>query len=472
MRVENPFTRDYWLGEVDARPLALFRILFGSVVLFDLLYRLPDVGFFFSDDGATPRHALPSLWGSWSLFRLVGSPGAVLFLYWLGILAVLAMTLGFRTRLASAATFAFIASLHFRNPAIAIGPDRIMAVLSFWLMLADAGGAWSLDRVRGRSLGPTIPAAGFRFLQWQVALIYFFAGLAKLHVWKSGLALYHFLQIRDCARPLGLLLARWPTVCIALNWLVLATEIGVPLLLVPLTPLWGKPIRVVGIVGGLGLFLGIFLTLRVGPFPQVMASGLALFLLPEWLDRVGPVDRNRAAPAAPRTRPPLLVLGLGGLQLGLVLWSLLSFHLGWPEGGPIGEELRQLDLNQAWTMFAKPAHPSWVWWTGVGVLANDERTSVLEELAPGMVSIQPRPDWQNFRRHLMELPSRRERELFGRYVCRLFDRDAPVSLRELELTLHALPTHDPGEPVAAERIERVYHLSCGAPMLGAPAAIE
>src|SRR4029077_7691295 len=57
---ENPFRRAYWFGEVDPRPLALFRILFGSVVLFDSLRRLPDVVFFFSDDGHAPRPALPA----------------------------------------------------------------------------------------------------------------------------------------------------------------------------------------------------------------------------------------------------------------------------------------------------------------------------------------------------------------------------------------------------------------------------
>src|SRR5450432_3703277 len=138
MRVENPFTRDYWWGEVDPRPLALFRILFGSVAFVDLLLRLPDVGFFFSDEGYAPRQLAPTLVQGWSLFRLVGSPGAVLALYCTGLLAVAALTLGFKTRWASIATFLFLASLHLRNPLISIGPDRILAVMSFWLMFADA----------------------------------------------------------------------------------------------------------------------------------------------------------------------------------------------------------------------------------------------------------------------------------------------------------------------------------------------
>jgi hypothetical protein len=472
MRAENPFTRDYWLGDVDPRPLALFRILFGSVFLVDLLHRLPDIRFFFSDEGYAPREALPTLARGWSLFWLVGSPGAVLVLYWAGIVAVAALTLGFRTRLASMATFAFIASLHLRNPLISIGADRMMAVMSFWLILADAGGAFSLDRRMGRRSGPTVPAAGLRFLQWQVALVYLAAALAKRKSWGDGLGLYRLMQVHDCTRPLGQALTRWPTLSIALNWLVLAAELGVPLLLIPLSALAPKWARAAGVAGGFILFTGIFLTMRVGAFPELMVAALALFLLPEWLDRIGAVDRTPiAAPLPTSLRRRLAILGIGGLQLGLVAWSLASLSLRWPEGRLIKSEIQQLDLDQAWTMFAKQSLPYDAWWTGSGVLENGGRSEVLAALVPEMITTAPDFDWQNFRRQLMAPANRPERILFGGYVCRTFNRGAPVPMRVFELTLHGQRVHDPGVP-AEEPIRRVYHLHCSGDLEEEPAGSQ
>jgi hypothetical protein len=60
--------------EVDLRSLALTRILFGLVIVFDLFFRLDDLTFFYTDAGLLPREyfirLLDNGW-NWSVHLLV-----------------------------------------------------------------------------------------------------------------------------------------------------------------------------------------------------------------------------------------------------------------------------------------------------------------------------------------------------------------------------------------------------------------
>ena len=46
---------DYWFGQVESRPLSLFRIFFGLLVLKNALYSIPLAQLFYSDEGIVPR---------------------------------------------------------------------------------------------------------------------------------------------------------------------------------------------------------------------------------------------------------------------------------------------------------------------------------------------------------------------------------------------------------------------------------
>ncbi len=313
---ENPLTKEYWFGKVDPRPLALFRLLLGAVILFDLLHRLSQVRVFLSAEGLDPRDQLSATGFTWSLFRLTESPTAVMLLYVAGCASVAAFLVGYRTRLAQVAMFVFLASLHFRSPPFAgASTDRVMETMSFWLLFTDCGAVWSLDWVAKRRAGRPVPAIGLRLVQWQFGLILLVGALAKQKTWSDGLAIYHVLQVRTFATPLGAALVAWPRLCFALTWLVLGLEVAVPLLLIPLAPLAPRLMRAAGILLGLGLFLGILLTLKVGCFTELMMLGFVLFVLPEWLDRAGwivPLDQAaRAALAAPERGTPGILHRLG-----------------------------------------------------------------------------------------------------------------------------------------------------------------
>ncbi|MCI0349187.1 MAG: hypothetical protein L0Z53_07160 [Acidobacteriales bacterium] len=54
----NFLRRGYWFGQIDSRPLSVFRIVFALLLLKDALYHLPLAGLFYSDAGLVPRAVL------------------------------------------------------------------------------------------------------------------------------------------------------------------------------------------------------------------------------------------------------------------------------------------------------------------------------------------------------------------------------------------------------------------------------
>ena len=456
---ENPLRREYWLGTVDPRPLALFRLLFGTVVLFDLLQRSPDVRIFLSDEGFAPRATSPWLSASWSLFRLVGSPPAVMMLYLAGCASVVAVLVGYRTRLAQVAMFVFLASLAARDPSFVTGPDHFIGVMSFWLLFADSGAVWSVDWLRHGRETRAVPALALRLLQWQFGVVLFFASEAKWAAWGNGLGIYHITQYRDWITPLGATFMAWPAVCIALNWMVISFEVAIPLLLIALAPLAPRWCRAAGVLAGSALFIGMFCFVRVGSYPELLLAGLTLFALPEWLDRLG-LGSRPAEVRPPITASRWIPAALGGAQLAVIIWSLIAARSRLPEGDLVREELQQLNLVQIWLMFARPM-PFSPRWTDTGTLSDGSQREILSEVVPQVLAWPPTGDlWRNTRQRMMAPSSEPFRQSFVNYVCREFNRLSPVPLVGITLELHGQAMHDPGEQPTEERILHAYRHSC------------
>jgi hypothetical protein len=418
-----------------------------------------------SDEGFAPREAVAGLSASWSLFRLVGSPTAALILYLAGVAAVAAFIVGYRTRLAQVAMFVFLASLSARNPWLAgLGPSHLMGSMSFWLLFTDAGSVWSLDWILKHRRAGRVPALGLRLLQWQMALAFFFASVAKWSTWRDGLALHHLLQVSDIVTPFGASLVAWPRLCIALSSLVPWIELTVPVLLIPLAPLAPRWYRAAGIVGGSALFFGVLSCLRVACFAELMISGLALFVMPEWLDRLGLGPRLDERPVeAPVTWDRWLLLGLGAGQLCLVIWSLLTSqrtHRPPSEESLIQRELRQTNLAQRWNMFADVRGYSNIWWSSRGTLRDGSQREILESTVPEVAGQSALPiRWGEVRLKMSKPGTNQLRHLIVNYACREFNRTAGQPLVDLALDLHVQRIADPGQEPAPETV-RTFSESC------------
>ncbi|MDP9252460.1 MAG: hypothetical protein M3O80_05590, partial [Chloroflexota bacterium] len=141
--------RDFWLGEADVAPVALFRILFG-VQLFNWFWQLyPNLTAFFTDQGILPRHAQAlSDADRFSLLNLSGDWSLVAIIWAISCVAALALTLGWHTRATSLLAFVLVSSFSWRDPLILDGSDLVFRLVPLWLAFTPAGDRWSIDALR------------------------------------------------------------------------------------------------------------------------------------------------------------------------------------------------------------------------------------------------------------------------------------------------------------------------------------
>jgi hypothetical protein len=447
---ENPFRRAFWLGQVDARPPALFRIGLGLLIAVDLCDRLRDFHAFYAPGGVLPipGELLPGVLRL-SLFSLCPSRGAVLALFLAGLPLALAFALGYRTRLASVLLWVFMLSLVNRNPLVCDGGDMVILSLLFWTMFTDTGAALSLDvRLGRRAPQATVPAIGLRMLQLQVALIYLVTFLAKTGPgWRHGEAVLHALACGDWGRGLAPLLIAHPGVCRALTRATLLFEGSFAFLV--LSPFRPDLTRAVAIGCGLALHVGIFLTMRIGIFSEVMPLSYVVFLLPGWLDRWG-VPRP-AAPGPGRPRPRWLriaVVGALGAQLALIVADQVMHPPRPPLPGLLGTELSLVAQRQNWHMFAPDAPVEDVSWRAPAQLGDGGALELTRVLIPELANhggfIYSR--WHRLRN---TMATKRPDLLLplGRYICRRWKGAHPETpLARFELVAVVHPVLSPAPP--------------------------
>ncbi|MBC8099604.1 MAG: HTTM domain-containing protein, partial [Armatimonadetes bacterium] len=157
----------------------------------------------------------------------------------------------------------------------------LVCLLSFVMIFVPAQRAWSLDVLWGPSRPtPTIPAWALWLLRGQIAVPYFFGGIAKLNGdWLRGEPMRMWLAARTDFPVIGM----WFTE----EWMVYLFSYGgllFDLLIVPLL-LWRRTRW-----AALGVAIGFHLTnyglFQIGIFPWMMIVASTLFLPPDWARRV------------------------------------------------------------------------------------------------------------------------------------------------------------------------------------------
>ena len=202
----------FWFAPISARPLGLYRILFGLMVLAHLAFLTVDLDFWYTDAGllqgdearlaAGPLRFSPLQW--------IQDPVSVrLFFAALAVVAI-AFTLGWHTRIMGVLVYMGLLSLHHRNISTNCGPDTLMMVTCFCVMLCPCGAAYSLDarrvaRRRGTPADVLIIPWAQRLLQIQLCIIYFCTAQAKCTgaTWLGGTAV-HFVLFNSEVRQFNL----------------------------------------------------------------------------------------------------------------------------------------------------------------------------------------------------------------------------------------------------------------------------
>jgi hypothetical protein len=431
-----------------------------------------------------PRSDLAQLFAlsrwHWSVHSLTGSVAGQAALFCAAGAFAVALTLGYRTRLATVGSWFLLASLQNRNPMVLYGADQLLRMLLFWSMFLPLGACWSVDRVRrdGSASGPMrhLSAASAALLL-QVSAMYFFSGLLKRNeAWWSGEALSHVLSFEMYARPSAepflqhRELLRLVTPAVPWLEMVLALMLFMP---------WGTVrLRAVALVLLAGFHLTIESLLMTGLFQFVAWTGLILFLPTGLWDRFpGGTAGERAGQAESRRSGRRLAYGaVQTLVLALfayvVAWNVAGLGLeeywarqrsswaqeqlrrGGGRGLPIlprdalverrlggfGALGRVANLHQRWDMFYRTGRFEGGWNAFVGTQPDGRRISLLEggKALEGGTDPKPartlNPRWSAYLTYLRSPGMQAVRDRLAAVVGRDWNRQHPeLAIDRLEV---------------------------------------
>jgi Vitamin K-dependent gamma-carboxylase len=273
----------FFFTEQSPIPLALFRVLFGTVVIATLFLLRGDWLAWYGPDAwvrlSTIREMEPG--PRLNLFTVVPQSNLwVQALFWVFLVAALCLTIGLLSRVNSVVVFLCLASIQQRNLLILHGGDTFLRVAGFFLMFAPAGAALSADRLiriwrgkEGVEIRPRRPWAQ-RMIQFELALLYFAGFCSKIQggSWVQGTALYYVYHLDELQRfPVPSWFFR-PTILKLGTWLAIALEFSMGVLI------WIKELRYPLLAIGLLFHLSLEYSLNIPMFQWDVLSAYVLFI--------------------------------------------------------------------------------------------------------------------------------------------------------------------------------------------------
>ena len=283
----------FWFELIPTHIYALLRIVFGAIGCMTLI-GLSDVSTFWDPNGFVPVGDSGLGLKTFLLAHGLGHAAGIV-IYVCTLASFVSMTVGFASSISvMLAMFLSVVQLAWNHLPLS-GADSALRAFLFCLMWADCGAVWSVDawiqRTRIASPGnePIYPIAPLRLLRFQIALIYFNAGLWKLlnPFWRNGSAVHYVLETNVYHRFPVLLPATFDWVIPVLTYGTLFWELAFAFLL-----LFG-PTRRVAIALGILLHVGMLLTIEIGPFHWVMLASYLAFLDPRTVSTFALQLRNQ-----------------------------------------------------------------------------------------------------------------------------------------------------------------------------------
>ena len=201
--------------------------------------------------------------------------------------AAIAVALGWRYRASAIVLCIGLSSLFLMERGVYLNHAYLYCLCSGLLAVVPAHRALSLDVASGRvSPSATAPAWALWLLRFQMAVVYVFAGIAKLDPdWLAALPVKVWLADRAWYPVIGPILG-WPVVAYAIAWGGAALDLGiVPALL------WRRT-RVPAFATAAVFHVSNAVLFGVGTFPWFSLAATALFLPPATFRRF-PILRSR-----------------------------------------------------------------------------------------------------------------------------------------------------------------------------------
>lgn len=274
---------------LDLRSLALLRIGLALIILADLFTRMGDLVAHYTDAGVLPRQVVNQLLpdGYWSIHLVSGQAWAQGLIFWVAVTLALALLVGYKTRLATIASWAMMISLHNRNPALIFAADDVLRAVMFWAMFLPLGARYSIDsalNIASQNLPKRFFGTATLAFMVQQCFIYMFSAFFKTTSsiwWPEGSAVYYSLSFDQYVTSLGAWFLHLGALLPILTFSTLLLEWIGPLFL--WVPVRNDLFRNIAIVTFILLHLGFGLTLNLGIFPALsIVTWLAFIPTSTW----------------------------------------------------------------------------------------------------------------------------------------------------------------------------------------------
>ncbi|MFC6771690.1 HTTM domain-containing protein [Halorubrum pallidum] len=491
---------------IDPRALAAFRISVALLLLGDLLvYRLPAVRAFYTDDGVLPRSTLAEIFPlleTVSIHAISGSTWVQVGLLAVAVCAAACLLVGYRTRLSTGISLVLLASLYARNPYVINGGNTILVVFLLLSLSLPLDARWSISAGRGSGRNDRDDPAGQGDSELEagvdrrvctlgtavtlLTLVSIYAANAvskyRSDAWMSGDAVPRIFQLEEYIVGLGPFVSEFAGVLTTINWLWIAL-LSASVLLIAATGL----LRVGIALAFVSAHLGMAATMRLGVFPFVMVAVLILLFPPRAWDLIeavasklpgssrhadgvyrsdgGSADETHrgdggsttetSSPAASRVRRGIragATLLLVGFFLALVWWQAAGVGLVDLPTSESGGGLSEV----SWSFFAPNPPDASSWYVVRGTLESGDSIdlrngeAVTYDRPPDAAETYPTTLWHQFGFRMKTAGETRYRSMAA-YVCERSDRSlASVTVFHVEQAVD--PNGPVGEPEAEERI--------------------
>lgn len=317
------------LRPVDAASLAAFRIIFGSVMAFAMTRYLLN-GWI---DAVLVE---PTFFFKYPGFEWVPVPGPTA-LYALGIgvvICAVGVALGLFYRVCAVGLLVGFGWFQLMDLTNYLNHYYLACLLSFWLVVLPLNRFHSLDARRKGWTDTTAPAWWIWALRFQLAVVYFSAGVAKINPdWLlHGQPMGIWMQSRADLPLIGGLVSQHP---LLMSWAGCLYDLTIAGWL-----LWPKTRRL-AYVAVLGFHLVTQALFDIGMFPTLMITSTLIFFDADWPRRLfrrppRPVERP------PHRAPPRLI---GGLLVCFCVFQLLFPH----RCHVIGDDVLWDEIGMRWS---------------------------------------------------------------------------------------------------------------------------
>jgi len=255
---------------VDGASLAFFRILFGCLMAFAMV-RLLLKGW------VQELYLMPAFHFTWEWFpwvKVLPVSGMYPLVGGLALLA-LGVAVGWRYRLCTILFFGGFTYLELIDQTTYLNHYYLVSLLSGLLIFLPASAAWSWDS--RKHADSTVPVWTVWLLRFQLCVVYFFAGLAKLNAdWLlEAQPMRIWLAARSDLPMIGEFLAQtW--VAYAASWTGALYDLTIPFWL-----LWSRS-RPWAYLAVIGFHVMTSVLFNIGMFPWIMMVATLVFFPPEW----------------------------------------------------------------------------------------------------------------------------------------------------------------------------------------------